>query len=376
MTTTMRISQRLARTNVASMVIASLGALFLGFYLLFLTLNEAYLQGPVWLFSLGLILMLILSIGLVYGGYWLANSEFSAEQSWRVTIWVFAGLVGAVALTFWPIFYQRIVGVPIADPIFILLVSAGLGANAGVIAGVAQIQSERQFERIQRARDSFEYLNRLLRHNVLNAVNIISGNANLLLEEVQSDSAVTRANTIQQQSDQITDLIQSVKVLVRQNTEYSSSMTVDLSSIVADELEKARESYNGVVIESELTDGVYVQADPLVSAVVENLVTNAIIHHDKQRPQVNVFLDTRAGSAVLRVADNGPGLAEEDKVSMVEPDPYGDHGIGLYLVNTLVARYDGEIQFDDNEPRGTVVTVELPVSAESDGERLATATTS
>lgn len=39
-------------------------------------------------------------------------------------------------------------------------------------------------------------------------------------------------------------------------------------------------------------------------------------------------------------------------------------GLGLYLASALVDRYGGEIAVADNEPRGTVFTVRLPVVEE------------
>mgnify|MGYP002763471269 CR=1 FL=1 len=36
-------------------------------------------------------------------------------------------------------------------------------------------------------------------------------------------------------------------------------------------------------------------------------------------------------------------------------------GIGLYLVDTLVKRYGGEVRVEDNEPEGTVFSVELSI---------------
>ncbi len=47
----------------------------------------------------------------------------------------------------------------------------------------------------------------------------------------------------------------------------------------------------------------------------------------------------------------------------------GEHsagsGLGLHLVRTFVRWYGGSIEVEDNDPEGTVVTIELPVVAES-----------
>ena len=342
--------------------IAVIGVTFFGTYMGYVTVNDAYLRGPIWLWPLGLVLIAVLFIGLVYGSYWLIDSSFTAEQSWRVTIWVLAGLIGAVALTFWPIFYQRVVGVTIADPLFILLVSAGIGANAGIIAGVAQLRSEHQFEQVQETKDSLEFLNRLLRHNVLNAINIIDGYASLVTEQAGSETVVERARTIRRQSDQLADLIENTRVLVRRIAGDIETEPVDFTAIVAEELERAASSHSGVEINRDLAPAVRVEAHGIVSAVVANVVSNAITHNDHETPTVDVTLRTENGSAILTVADNGPGIPEQERDVVVNPGPHGDHGLGLYLVDTLVTQYDGTVTIGNNKPRGTVVAIELPLA--------------
>lgn len=352
---------RQARTTASGVIISLLGVLFFVLYLFYLNHNEAYLNGPVWLLPLGVLLAAVLSVALVYGGYWLQASEFNAEQGWQVTIWLFAGLIAALALTFWPIFYQRIVGVTIEDPIFILLVSCGLGANAGLVAGISQVSSQRQFLHVQQARDSLEFLNRLLRHNILNAISIIQGNAELLIDRADSEESIERAHTIHRQSEQIDMLIQNTRILVERIEGEFDAECIDLTAVLTEELEAARKLHEEAVIESTLEPAVTVRADPLVSAVLENLVTNAVDHNDKVTPRVDVTLETEDGSALIRIADNGPSIPEKDREELVSPGQHGDQGLGLYLADTLISQYNGSLLFDDNDPCGTVVTVELPL---------------
>lgn len=360
----MAMVPRIRRVSGTSLVISGMGVTFFVAYLIYITFNVSYLQGPEWLFLLGLLLVGALSLGLIYGGYWVRRSEFTVENGWRVTIWTFAGLIAALALTFWPIFYQRIVGVRIEDPIFILLVSSGLGANAGVVAGVYQIRSEKQYHEAQQAQEFLEFLNRLLRHNVLNAVTIIRGTANQLTTPEHSEETVEQARVIRTQSDQISDLIQNTKVLIQQFEGNVDSEPVDIVSITRDVLETARKTHEEADIVSELdsTGEIPVRADPLLSAVIENLVTNAIIHNDQDTPQLSATLDTQNGSAVLRISDNGPGLPEETPEELIDPGFHGDKGLGLHLVDTFVAQYGGDLHFADHDPTGTVVTIEIPLA--------------
>lgn len=352
--------------EVSGVVTAGVGVLLFGIYLLHILLHEAYLQGPLWMFLLGVVFILILTGGLVYSGYWLSKSSLSVEARWQVVLWMFAGVLVASALTFWPIFYQHIVGVSVADPVFIILVSGGIGANSGIVAGVAKARSARRASEVQQARDSLEFLNRMLRHNVLNGLQVIRGNAELLGERSQAELAAERARTIRQQADQIDNVIQNTRILISRLDDNTDYKRVNLSTIVAAELETAESIHSDASIRRHIAPDVFIYADGFVTAVVENLVTNAIIHTDCDHPEVEVTLESRDGTAVLQVADNGPGLTAEEKRMIRDPGEHGNHGLGLYLVGTLVQQYNGHVTFAENDSRGTIVRVEFPVEPSTD----------
>lgn len=117
---------------------------------------------------------------------------------------------------------------------------------------------------------------------------------------------------------------------------------------------------------------VEVTADQLLGSVIRNLVKNAIQHNDTETPAITVSVDTDPESVLLRVADNGPGIPEDRRDEIFGKGEKGleseGTGIGLYLVQTLVDGYGGEVWIEDNEPRGSVFNVSLPRAEWSDPE--------
>lgn len=104
-------------------------------------------------------------------------------------------------------------------------------------------------------------------------------------------------------------------------------------------------------------------ADEYLSELFENLLANAIEHNDAATPRVRVSVTVDTEKAVVRIADNGPGMPDDHKDSLFdwEESSRADigMGVGLAIVTALVDRYDGRIWVEDNEPTGTAVYVEL-----------------
>jgi signal transduction histidine kinase len=126
---------------------------------------------------------------------------------------------------------------------------------------------------------------------------------------------------------------------------------------------RARHERAIVSVETTIPN-VDVLGDDMLESVFRNVLTNAIVHNDTELPKVALSATTDNGVVRVRVADNGPGVPDEQKQTIFEEgekslDSEGT-GLGLYLVDTLVDRYGGAVWVEDNEPAGSVFIVELP----------------
>lgn len=256
-----------------------------------------------------------------------------------------AGAVAAVYLA-----SQSVQGVSVPRPLVFLQIAASTGAVGGLLVGVRASERRRRLDRLETHEETFVFLNNTLRHHVLNSTQVIQGRANALEE--------TAAASIVDHCERIADIVQNVGVLSEVLAEQVDTGVVNLSAVVASEIRVARDQYPDAEVDADLAPGVRVEADQFLGLVCENLLDNAIEHNDQHPPRVEVEVDTRGDTALLRVADDGPGI--EDPAAAFDRGTRGDRGVGLYLVRTLVEQYGGEVAVTDNDPEGTVVAVELP----------------
>ena len=65
----------------------------------------------------------------------------------------------------------------------------------------------------------------------------------------------------------------------------------------------------------------------------------------------------------LEVADTGSGISDSDKTRLFEPNfstKKSGMGLGLTIVNTIVADHNGMINVQNNQPQGAKFIIELP----------------
>lgn len=232
------------------------------------------------------------------------------------------------------------------------------------------IERKRTERELKRRTEELTILNHLTRHDIRNDISLVVGRARELAEHVEPrgqsalDEIVQSSNHVLQLTRTVGDIVESIA----EDEEEVELRPVDLSRVLAIEIEKAEGLYRGVEISLESdVDGVCVRANDLLSSVVGNLISNAIFYNDKETPEVALSVDIDGRTATLRVADNGPGIPDRRKDRVFAKGERGTAssgmGIGLSLVDRLVEQYGGDIRVEDNDPVGSVFCVELPRAA-------------
>ena len=99
--------------------------------------------------------------------------------------------------------------------------------------------------------------------------------------------------------------------------------------------------------------------------VIINLVGNAIQAMQNQgRVDISVEHDIRSNRVRIDIADNGPGIRDEDKEKLFLPyfsTKKDGTGLGLAIASKVVTDHRGYIRIRDNDPRGTIFSIELPI---------------
>jgi len=246
--------------------------------------------------------------------------------------------------------------------------------EATVLRGTIQDITERKARRQQ-----LMVLNRVLRHNLRNGLNVVVGNAERVsmtldaIEDAVDEAALPMS--IEKARTDLRDIVSAAEELL--DTSERARQFDDLYQHIRDVrpvevrplLETVaadyREECPAATLRVEGSNPVVLANRHAVRIALEELVDNAI-RHSTDTPEVTLRVsESDDGALRISVADSGAGMPEMER-EVIEtgeerPLKHGS-GLGLWLVKWLVTPLGGTMAIDSNEPKGTIVSMIFPAA--------------
>jgi two-component system nitrogen regulation sensor histidine kinase NtrY len=211
---------------------------------------------------------------------------------------------------------------------------------------------------------------RRIAHEIKNPLTPIQLSAQRLrkryLERLQQDGSVFDecTRTIVKQVEELKGMVNEFSNFARMPT--SQPTPNHLNEIIRETLVLFQEAHKGVRFEFIPRDLPVLSIDrDQMKRVMINLIKNSLAAIERDGEiNIQTSYDPKLQMVRLEVSDNGCGIADEDKGRLFEPyysTKKSGTGLGLTIVNAIVADHNGYIRVRDNEPKGTTFLIELPV---------------
>ena len=203
-------------------------------------------------------------------------------------------------------------------------------------------------------------LNRVLRHNVRNQMDVVRSHAEALPSNVDEhrSSIIAATNdiaTLARQARQIDQFVSSQGVTSR----------TDLTQIVETALDRV--STANITLSTDIPETAVVTTNrQAVESAIESPLKNAIDHASSL---VTVTITPTNRGYCVTITDDGPGIPVEELNSLEEGSEAPlEHttGVGLWQLKWAVMTLNGDVSFTSDD--GTTVTINIPDSAESEPE--------
>ncbi|MDS0298980.1 PAS domain-containing sensor histidine kinase [Halogeometricum sp. S1BR25-6] len=229
----------------------------------------------------------------------------------------------------------------------------------GVVAIFVDTTKQQQYE------NASEVLNRLLRHDLRNELNVMYGH----IQRAQSaDSEEEATESLQKAQKLILEIVRKSERArdLRDLLERSYAATnrpVRLDIVLNNAMVEVMREFPGATFRFEVFPEVVVNADDLLSTAVEAVLENAVAHNDADDPVVTVDVEVNEDHVVLSVADNGPGVPESQRDLIFGREEYDQlhHGTGisLFFADSVFDSYGGDIWVESNDSNGATFKIRL-----------------
>jgi two-component system, OmpR family, sensor kinase len=225
------------------------------------------------------------------------------------------------------------------------------------------------------ARGSEERMRRFITdasHELRTPLTTIRGFAELYRQGAARDVEMLMSR-IESESRRMGLLVEDLLLLARLDAQRPLDQhRVDLLALASDAVHDAQSIAPKRSIAMEVLDGPgtpeVIGDEARLRQVLGNLVSNAL-QHTPESAGITVRVGTEGSSAVLEVADEGPGMSQEDAHRIFErfyrtdssrARASGGTGLGLSIVDSLVYAHGGTVSVTTAPGRGCRFRVRLP----------------
>jgi two-component system phosphate regulon sensor histidine kinase PhoR len=242
--------------------------------------------------------------------------------------------------------------------------------NVGRVAVMQDITALKQIDRMR------SQLLGTAAHDLKNPLNAIRLGADLLNDAELNEQQRKALNMMQRATDSMTNLItgllETIRVESTSNFPYEPFQITDLIRRAIEDLRPLSDARKQKVIYKPPDDSVLISGDPnRLNSVMANLISNAIkFSPEGAKIEINLRWDDE--EVIVSVADNGPGIPEDEiprifehlfrgRITVQDPsNPIDGTGLGLALAKTVIEQHGGRIWVRSKEDEGSTFSFSLP----------------
>jgi PAS domain S-box-containing protein len=214
-------------------------------------------------------------------------------------------------------------------------------------------------------------LDRVLRHNLRNKMNIVQARSSMLLAEATEPAVREHAESINDAAEALLALAETARTFHSTIDPRSTDrlQVQDVTEAIHDVAVECRVSYPAATISVECPEEAWAKTHETFELAIVELVDNAIKHGGAETTvAIRVTEDPEADEVVIEVADDGPGIPTLERLSILagEESPLQHtNGLGLWFVRWMATNSQGSLSITDNDPTGAIIEIRLPRSTEN-----------
>ena len=194
----------------------------------------------------------------------------------------------------------------------------------------------------------------------------------MLKRDLKKESRDTLSGNAVKEIDRLNNLVNDLLLAAKVETFYQPHKeNFDVEELLSDIIHDFEDRHEDIKVDFTKPDkAIFMLGEKQgLASAFENLLENAR-KYSFDNVKINVILAAKDNKVFVSVADSGIGIVDADKKKVFEKfyrvgsedtRKAKGTGLGLYIVNEVVKAHNGKIAISDNQPKGTVFKIILPV---------------
>ena len=204
-------------------------------------------------------------------------------------------------------------------------------------------------------------LTRILRHNLRNDTNVVSGYAEEIRETADGEQVREYAECINETALELGRLSQSVGQIERVvSGDYGEQSRTRVRTVVEAVVSEVESGTAGVSFTVDELVEMWVDVDDAFTVALTHAIDNAVRHNSGGDQRVTVAIDAspNTGRAEIRIGDNGPQIPDMEVDALDESNAYSGtahgSGVGLFVMKWCIESLGGELRIERHADENVV----------------------
>ncbi|MDP4027658.1 MAG: ATP-binding protein [Gallionella sp.] len=203
-------------------------------------------------------------------------------------------------------------------------------------------------------------------HEINNPLYVVLGKAEAIRDESDISACNEHARDIIKQAKHISAIVKNLSGYIRPADRHELENT-DVREKLAEALDMAKHSLldDRITIRQDFAPVPGISAKPEeIQQVFFNVIRNGI-QAMAGRGVLEITTSSEGNQACIRIKDTGTGIRAEHLGKIFDPffttkGPDEGEGLGMYIVQKIVNKYNGTVTLESLENKGTTVTIRFP----------------
>jgi len=210
-----------------------------------------------------------------------------------------------------------------------------------------------------------ELLLDIITHDIRNPAGVIYGMSDLAHAKMPENKLIEH---IHSSSQRLIKVLENTSILTQAVFgEKIAKEEIDLKKMLSEQMDENLSALHeaGMDLELNFQDNIFIEANPLISQVFKNFISNAI-KYARDGKKILIEAVEEDDAVLISVKDCGVTIPEKERMNVFERKyqiQRGNdkgRGLGLAIVKRIATAHDGEVWVEPHSPRGNSFCIRIP----------------